>query len=384
MRHEGANVCFVTGTRAEFGLMRQVLLEIKKQARLKLQLIATGMHLDPSHGDGLKSIQQDGWTVDRVVPWDSNSGRDRRTTARLTGLATAALADAFAELGTDIVLVVGDRVEAFAAASAAHLSGIAVAHVHGGDRAAGQADDCLRHAISKLSHLHFPATKESAGRLKKLGEHPWRIHRAGSPGLDGIVSEAASAESVREALGDVHARQFALLILHPVDADAAVEAHRACLVLRAAQGVPYERIVIVYPNNDPGAAGIIGCWDELSDPRFISKRDVPRPIFLGLLRDAAVLLGNSSSGIIEAASFGTPVVDVGPRQQGREHGRNVIHLPYNQTLIRTELRRLWNNGSPRRFKSDNIYGGSGAGRKIASTLASLPFNARLFRKLIAY
>ena len=378
------NVCFVTGTRAEFGLMRSTLRAIQQERNLNLQIVATGMHLDAAHGDGIQSIKDDGWKIDAVIPWDANSGRDRKTTARNTGLAAAALADALAELQTDVVLVVGDRVEAFAAASAAHLSGLIVAHVHGGDRAAGQVDDCLRHAISKLAHIHFPATAQSARRLRKMGEDRWRIHRAGSPGLDGIVADASPWARIQEAVGELHPRKYALLVLHPVDADDVAEEHRARLVLDAAAAVPYERIVIVYPNNDPGAAGIIRYWDALSDPRFIARRDLPRAIYLGLLREAAVLLGNSSSGIIEAASFGTPVIDIGPRQKGRERSRNVTHLPYDPQRITAELMRKWNAGHPQRVRSGNIYGRGGTGQIIARVLANLAPSKRLLNKLISY
>ena len=364
--------------------MQSTLRAIGRQQSLNLQIVATGMHLDPAHGDGLQSIKDAGWHIDRVVPWDSNSGRDRKTTARNTGLAVAAIADALAELQSDIVLVVGDRVEAFAAASAAHLSGLVIAHVHGGDRAAGQVDDCLRHAISKLAHVHFPATRQSAHRLRKLGEDRWRIHLAGSPGLDGIVADSAPWDRVQEAMGELHPRKYALLVLHPAEADESVEAERARLVLAAALGVPFERIVIIYPNNDPGAAGIIRVWDGLSDPRIIARRDLKRPVYLGLLRDAAVLLGNSSSGIIEAASFGTPVIDIGPRQNGRERGANVMHSPYDRDRLTAHMLRIWNEGRPRRYKSGNIYGRGSAGQFIAGVLANLPLAEKLLRKLISY
>lgn len=378
------NVCFVTGTRAEFGLMQSVLRAVKASKSLKLQLIATGMHLDPAHGNPLASIRRDGWDIDRLIPWECASGRDQLTTARNTGLAVAAMADAFAELNAQIVLVVGDRMEAFAAATAAHVSGRIVAHVHGGDRAIGQVDDSLRHAISKLAHVHFPATRQSAQRLHKLGEDRWRIHQAGSPGLDGILRDAASRRQVTETFGPLKIHSYALLILHPIDADEPTEIRRAQLALRAAGTIPYDRIIIVYPNNDPGSGGIIRCWDSTADPRFILKRDLPRPLFLGLLRDAAVLIGNSSSGIIEAASFGTPVLDIGPRQKGREHGPNVIHSPYSAARIRQELSRLWNRGKLKRFASPNIYEGRGAAKTIVSVLSRLRLDDRLRRKLIVY
>lgn len=389
-------VCFVTGSRAEFGLMASVLEAIRNDRRLRLQMVVTGMHLDPSNGNTAGLIAAEGWVTDRVVAWEPNSGRDRRTTARNTGLAIAGLADAFAELASEIVLVVGDRVEAFAAAAAGHVGGLVVAHVHGGDRAAGQVDDSLRHAITKLAHVHFPATRQSAGRLFQLGEDCRRIHRTGSPGLDGIVAAAARADRVAECVGPLTPGRYALLLLHPVDADEAVESERAATVLRAVASCPFEQVVILYPNNDPGAAGIARTWDAVeakdrpvlppggTDGRLRVERHVPRDVFLGLLRDAAVLVGNSSAGIIEAASFRTPVVDVGPRQAGRERGTGVVNVAYSEAAIRRHLLAVWNRGRPRRNRSGNIYQGSGAAGKIASVLARLPVDDRLLRKLIRY
>lgn len=391
-------ITFVTGTRAEFGLMRSVLRAIHAHPRLRLRILATGMHLDPAHGSPLQSIRDEGWAVDEVIPWPASYGNDRTTDARVanarhTGHAAAAMADAFAKLKADIVLVVGDRVEAFAAASAAHISGVPVAHVHGGDRAAGQVDDALRHAITKLSHIHFPATRQSADRLFKLGEDRRRIVRAGSPGLDGIARAAAPRTQVGATVGRLTPHRFALLLLHPAAADEALEHARARLVLDAAERIPFEEIVVVYPNNDPGAAGIMRCWAGLNAQattgRIRVHRDLPRGVFLALIRDAAVLLGNSSSGIIEAASFGTPVLNVGPRQAGREHGSNVTHVTYSRPALDRALLHVWNDGRPRRFRPGNIYaatarGGGGAASVIANTLARVPLDDRLLRKLIRY
>jgi UDP-hydrolysing UDP-N-acetyl-D-glucosamine 2-epimerase len=385
-RSAARRVCFVTGTRAEFGLMRSTLQAIRGHRRLQLQIIATGMHLDPSRGSSLESIRADGWDVDRVVPWVAEPSPTPVDTARNTGLATAGIAEALEALKADVVLVVGDRVEALAAATAGHLSGRAVAHVHGGDRAAGLVDDSLRHTITKLAHVHFAATPQSAARLCRLGEQPWRIHRVGSPGIDGIARAAAPWAEVQKAFPNLLRRGYALLVLHPADADETTEERRAGLVLRAVRSVGYPGgAVVVYPNNDPGAGGIVRCWEAQSPKAgYVFRRDVPRPLFLGLMRDAAVLAGNSSSGIIEAASFGTPVVDIGRRQSGREHGQNVVHVPYNARRIQSALKRLWNAGRPRPFPSRNIYGGANAGRRIAEVLASLMLGTRLLRKVIAY
>lgn len=352
------NVCFVTGTRAEYGLMQTTLRAIAAHRKLKLQVIATGMHLSRKHGHTVDQIP----VLDAIVPWKGDL-------ATATGRATAKLAAAFEKLKTDIVLVVGDRVEAFAAATAGHLSGRIVAHVHGGDRALGQVDDALRHAITKLAHVHFPATQQSADRIARLGEDPWRIHLVGAPGIDGIGKLAAKGRKKK---------RFALLVLHPADADDALEANRARTVLDAVRrGVP--DVEIVYPNNDPGSAGIAAAFAEDRVHRSLSRGD-----YLALLRDAAVLVGNSSSGIIEAASFGTPVVDIGSRQAGREHGPNVVHVEYDARQITAAVRRFTGDGWEVRFPPTNVYGGSGTGRKIADILARLIISPELKRKLITY
>ncbi len=371
MRSEPRNVCFVTGTRAEFGLMGTTLAAVRGHPGLRLQIVATGMHLSDAHGRTVDAIRAGGWTVDATVPWDGDG------LAGQTGRATAGIAAAVDRLGSDLVLVVGDRVEAFAGATAGHLSGRVVAHVHGGDRALGQVDDALRHAITKLAHVHFPATPASGERLLKLGEDRWRIHRVGSPGIDGIVAAATPGR-----VGPYARRRYAVVVLHPTDADEGVEWRRAKMLLDATSRLGLSP-VIVYPNNDPGHAGIVRCWEAFADPAA-RHRDVPRPRFLALLRDAAVLVGNSSSGIIEAASFGTPVVDVGPRQQGREHGENVVHVPWRKGAIDRAVAAVWSEGRPVRFPRRNVYGGRGTGRRIADVLAGMRLDGRLRRKLIAY
>jgi GDP/UDP-N,N'-diacetylbacillosamine 2-epimerase (hydrolysing) len=360
-------ICFVTGTRAEFGLMRSTLAAIRAHPKLRLQIIATGMHLSAEHGKTVRAIQK----LDATVPWKRAGGS--ADVAAATGRAIATLAEKFQKLGTEIVLITGDRVEAFAAASAGHIAGLVVAHVHGGDRALGQVDDSLRHAITKLAHVHFAATARSARRIARLGEDIWRIHRVGSPGIDGIAAEA-----FRERRRD----RFALLVLHPTDVDAIVEAKRARIVLGAVQKIGFDDVVVVYPNNDPGSMGIIRCWRSTAGVTVL--RNVSRPKYLALVRDAAVLVGNSSSGIIEAASFGTPVLDIGPRQMGRERSGNVRNVSFVEKAIERELRQIWNGGRPRRFGKRNVYGGDGAGRRIAKALADMRIDDRLRRKLIAY
>jgi UDP-N-acetylglucosamine 2-epimerase len=173
--------------------------------------------------------------------------------------------------------------------------------------------------------------------------------------------------------------------LHPIASSGSTEEKNADALLTAIQQAGIEQTVVIYPNNDPGSHNIIRVWQRRRREMTYLLRDVPRDIFLGLMRDAAVMIGNSSAGIIEAASFGTPVIDVGPRQKGRLRSQNVTNVPYGEEAIRRAVARVWNNGRPRRFTGRNVYGGEGAGRRIASILAELALDeARLRRKLIAY
>ena len=379
------NICFVTGTRAEFGLMRSTLRAIQSHPGLRLQLAVTGMHLDARHGRSIDAIRRDGWTIDATVPWRGTSN-DSDTTAAATGVAIAGLAKAFRKLQPDVVLVCGDRVEAFAGAAAAHVSQRVVAHVHGGDKAQGQVDDALRHAITKLAHVHFAATKQSAARIAKLGEDRSRIQVVGAPGLDGITDEPLTLMELRRVVPDLRKHFFALVVLHPDEPSEQLAFDRASMLLRAVRAIPYEQIVIVAPNNDPGAAGVFRAWEAGSrGAKNVSlHRDLPRAAFLALLRDAAVLVGNSSAGIIEAASFGTPVVNVGPRQLGRERNGNVTDVPCGEAAIRKALTKLWNRGKSLRFTGRNVYGGDGAGERIATILGRVALDNSLRRKLITY
>lgn len=355
--------------------MRTALHAISAHPNLALQLVVTGMHLDRAHGRSIETIRTQGWKVDATVAWPR--AVTAASTATSTGSAMAKLALVFERLKSGVVLVVGDRVEAFAAASAAHISGCIVAHVHGGDRALGQVDDALRHAITKLAHIHFPATMQSAQRIRRLGEDAWRIHRVGSPGLDGI-HEAATVQKLVSG-------PFSLVALHPTSADEARERHIANSVLRCLQKSEIPCNVVVHPNNDPGNRGISRVWDRVEgDARFIVRRDVPRSLFLGLMRDAAFMIGNSSSGIIEAASFGTPVIDIGDRQKGRERSGNAVNVSANASAIQAAIEKIWRKGRSLRFRGGNVYGTGGAGVKIASILARLSDDPRLRRKLIAY
>lgn len=378
-------ICFVTGTRAEFGLIRRALLAIRSHPALELQLVVTGMHLSREHGYTVDEIVHDGWHVDARVPWAQGSGSPHEI-AHATGLAMAELSRVYRELHSDVVLVVGDRVEAFAAAAAAQVSQIALAHVHGGDLAEGQVDDSLRHAISKLAHLHLCATDGSAARLVRMGEDVRRVHAVGAPGVECIAEDAASP--CHTALGEGGAdsqasrAEFALVLFHPTSPDDAVERVRASEVISATLAC-MRCAVVLDPNNDPGYRGVIAAWDSVADdPRTRRIRgSLARAEFLGLLRDAAVLVGNSSSGIIEAGAFGTPVVNVGSRQAGRERGANAVDTPHDRSAIESAVRESLRRG---RVAADHPYSKLETARTIARLLSETNFDASSLRKRNCY
>jgi UDP-hydrolysing UDP-N-acetyl-D-glucosamine 2-epimerase len=360
--------------------MSTTLEAIRAHPRLRLRIVATGMHTVASR----KGIQSETPWADEVISWPPRASSSRFATASATARCMDRLVASFRTNLPDIVLVVGDRVEALAAASAAHLCGIPVAHVHGGDRALGQTDDSVRHAITKLSHIHFPATPASAARILKLGEEKWRVHHAGTPGTDGARDLAARVPQ-GSAVEGWNAGTFALVVLHPTRPSAADEEKDALRLVAWLRAGGLRRLVLIGPNTDPGSEGVLRAWKHCGgDPEVRFMPDVPRHLFLALMRDCAVMAGNSSAGIIESGTFGTGVIDVGPRQDGREHGPNVLRVPWNRGAFLRALRRI--RGRPRRplSASENPYAGERAGRRMASILANVRLDDRLRQKLIAY
>lgn len=367
--------------------MESTLRALREHASIELQIIATGTHTHATRGKTLREIRRRGWKVDAVLPWADDTSP--AGTVRATGHALVRLTKAFEELRPDVVLVVGDRVEAFAAASAAQIGGRIVAHVHGGDRAMGQVDDALRHAISKLAHVHFAATRESGERLFAMGEDRGRIHVVGAPGVDGIREDALNRDAMI-AFADrlkltAPLGEHAVLLLHPTDSDETSEARRTRMLIDAARRTFGDRIIALLPNNDPGSPAIaaeLSRREKRGEIRLLAH--VERPAFLGLLRDCRALIGNSSSGIIEAGSFGMPVLDVGPRQQGRERGSNVRHAEWSSASLAAGVRQIAR--APHKRTPDNPYerGGRGAGVRIASLLGAITIDTRLRRKVIRY
>lgn len=379
------NVIVVTGTRAEFGLLLPVMREIDAHPALTLHVIATGTHLLQS-GLTYREVKA-AFPHAIAVPMQIDGRRTRADDAEATGNGIARLSRVFAHNDPDWVVVLGDRIEAFAAASAASIGGWAVAHVHGGDRAEGIADEAMRHAITKLSHLHCAATAQSAERIVKMGERPEFVHCVGSPAIDALAGVTALPDDEARGLADGNDWQ-SIILLHPAGLDEATERAWA---RAAVDGCSHAGPALVLsPNHDAGRDWIVNELDAACEAHNWPRLDhLPRDMFLRALKRLAhtkqPLVGNSSAGLIEAAALGVPVVNLGPRQAGRERAGAMVDVETpDATSITTAITRAQELAASDR-NCAHPYGDCTTGAKIAALLASVdPRSPNLLRKRNAY
>lgn len=372
-------IAVITGTRAEYGLLRTTIRAIQLHPRLQLQLVATGMHLVRKFGSTVRQIEADGFPISARVPMQRGTD-DALDQAEGLARGVRGIARFLQEAGSDIVLVLGDRIEAMAGALAGVTTGRIVAHVHGGDVAPGDLDDALRHAITKLAHVHLAATRASMRRVLRMGERKEHVFLVGAPGLDELASFSLERARPHQRTGT------ALIVQHPCGRSAEIETRVTRHVLAAVERQEL-RCLIVYPNSDRGHAGVITAIQEhaaRSRPGEVSVfRSLPREEFARCLITSDVLVGNSSSGIIEAPFVGTPSVNVGARQTGREPGGpSVIHADENLKSISDALARALRTRIRRAARS--AYGDGQAGRRIADILAEIELSDDLRRKRIAW
>jgi GDP/UDP-N,N'-diacetylbacillosamine 2-epimerase (hydrolysing) len=373
-------VLYLTGTRADFGLMLPTLQRLQATPEIALELGVTGMHLSPRFGLTVREVEASGLPIAVRIPAeidDDSIGMGRGAAQIMAGVVAL-----LAERKPDIVLLLGDRAEMLAGAFAAVLAGVPVFHLCGGERS-GTIDDAMRHAISKLAHVHLVATEGSRERLLRMGEEASRIHVVGTPGLVGL---AALATRSRSELAGEHGldagRPLALVLFHPVVQDAAIAGEQCRVLLQAVRDEGLQALCLM-PNADSGNAQIRTAIEQAcaAAPGFRAVTHLPRSDYASLLAVADVLVGNSSSGLIEAATFGTPVVNVGDRQQGRERNANVTDaepvLPELRKAIAAARRR-------ERRPMHNVYGDGDTDARVASILSSLRLDTALLKKAMTY
>ncbi|MFG0251912.1 MAG: UDP-N-acetylglucosamine 2-epimerase [Phycisphaerales bacterium JB038] len=389
--HNPRRIAVVTGTRAEFGLLRPVMDAIAARPELELLVLAAGAHLLPP-AETIREVEA-AYKIAARIPMQRAGETGRLADAAALGRGVQGFAEAFTRLQPQVVLVLGDRIEAFAGASAASVGGIVVAHLHGGDRAEGVADEAMRHAISKLAHLHFPATAQSAERLQRLGENAEHIFQVGSPALDGLAEMPALDEAALAALGlsGAGAQPLAVLLHHPAGLPAEVErdtaAHLAGVLLTT---IGREQLLALEPNHDPGREAVLAGLREAGLTKL--HPGLPREEFIGLLKRVAasggVLAGNSSAGLIEASAVGCVSLTVGPRQGGRERGETVITACETETpteaALGAALARSLAHAKETVSGTVSRYGEGRAGRLVAARLEATPLTPALLRKRNTY
>lgn len=380
-------ICFITGTRAEYGLLKTIIEEIKKDKKFEIQIIATGMHLSPQFGMTVNDIVNDGFKINsRVIMTPKEDSK--KAMAESIGVGIIGLTNSLVDLKPDFVVVLGDRVEALAGAISAYYSNITLIHIHGGDSSKGGLDENTRHAITKLSHIHFPVSRKSAERIIKLGENEWRVHIIGAPGLDDIqAGNFTKKEEVLKKYKLSEGEPIIILVQHPVTTQIKLASQQISASLEAISSLGYQT-VIVYPNSDAGGRQMIETIQTyLEKNKFLKGyKNIPRSDYLGLLNIASVLVGNSSSGIIESPSLHLPVVDIGLRQEGREQSTNLVHVDSDTDSIKRAIKyALSNEVFLSKVKTCvNPYWYGGAGKKMASVLSNLQIDDKFLQKKITY
>ena len=371
-------IIYLTGTRADFGLMKSSLVLLAKVANLSIAV--TGMHLAPGFGQTIDDIRAAGLRICGEVPIDVTT-RTAQSMSASIGECLMGVTTLLQRERPDILMLLGDRGEMLAGAIAALHLGIVCVHIHGGERS-GTVDEPVRHAISKLSHYHLVATVESKNRLVRMGEHASAVHVTGAPGLDGLVAMAdVSGKASISAMNLPFDQPFILAVFHPVvqQANDAYQQTSSLLLALKKIGLP---VIWLEPNSDAGSTEVLKALNDLGLPAgSIRLQHMQRKIFALAMKHCAVMVGNSSAGIIEAASFSTPVVNVGDRQRLRERSANVVDVRPDADAIHAVIATSLQAG---KVLCDNVYGGAMAGPRIAGYLTTLSLDRSVLDKSNSY
>ncbi|WP_445366945.1 UDP-N-acetylglucosamine 2-epimerase [Methylomonas sp. BW4-1] len=377
-------ICVVTGSRAEYGLLYWLLQEIQADPDLELQLVVTGMHLSPEFGLTWRQIAADGFTINRKVEMLLSSDTPVGI-SKAMGLGLIGFADALHDLQPDIVVVLGDRFEIFAAAQAAMNLRIPIAHIHGGELTEGAVNDSIRHAITKMAHLHFTSTEVYRRRVMQFGEQPDRVFNVGAPGLDSVYKlPLLDKAELEQALDFKFGTRNLLVTFHPVTLEAATATEQFAQLLRALDEFDDVHIIFTHANADADGRVIASMIEEY---RQRHSRRVASFISMGSLRYLSTLklvdavVGNSSSGIIEAPAFRIATVNIGDRQRGRICAGSVIHCAPQTDAIRAALLKIFSGEFANTLaRVENPYGQGGASAKIKELLKHAPVDGLLKKR----
>ena len=374
-------IAVVTSSRADYGHLYWPLRDLSASDSVDLRIVAIGPHLSPEFGNTFQEIEKDGFKIDARIECLLSSDSDVGM-AKTIGVATLGLADLFARMRPDLLLLIADRYEMLAPAAVALALRIPIAHIEGGEISEGAIDDAVRNALTKMSHIHFTSTHAARLRVIAMGEEEWRVHRAGAPSLDHLRRQTLlTREEVASGLQVDLASPVILVAYHPVTLarDTTEEAEELFAALERVE----DQILFCYPNADAGSRALIEKSKAFLERRGRGKTftNLDATTYWSLLRCVEMLVGNSSSGVMETASLALPTVNIGMRQQGRERGRNVL----DAAADRTAIRKAMGIARSAEFRASlagmvNPYGEGRASEKIVEVLTSVPLGTQLLVK----
>lgn len=364
-------ICVVTGTRAEYGLLRWVMQGIKQEPSLNLQVLVTGMHLSPEFGLTYREIERDGFNIDRKVEMLTSSDSPVGV-AKSMGLGLIGFADALEQLQPDMLLLLGDRFEILAAAAAGLVARLPIAHLHGGEISEGAFDEAIRHSITKMSHMHFVAASEYRERVIQLGEQPDSVHLVGGLGVDGIVRAKLLERAALEAELDFKFGARNLLVtFHPATLENATSGQQMEELLTALDTLPDTHLIFTLPNADTGSRVLISLVHRYvaSRPNARAYTSLGQLRYLSCIAQVDGVIGNSSSGLTEVPTFRKATVNIGDRQRGRLQSSSVINCEPTRAAIGAALRRMYSPDFQNTLvHTRNPYGEGGASDKIVTVL----------------
>jgi UDP-hydrolysing UDP-N-acetyl-D-glucosamine 2-epimerase len=365
-------VCVVTGTRAEYGLFLPIMKKIQASDYLELKIVATTMHFAEEFGNTYKQIEEDGFLINEKIE-NLLSSDTKSSVAKSTGLATILLSDAFSRIKPDVVLLLGDRFETHAAATTAMLMKIPIAHIHGGEITEGAVDEKIRHSITKMSNLHLTSTEEYKNRVIQMGECPESVFSVGAPGLDNIANmDLLNRYELENALNWRINKPTALFTYHPETLSTNDVQEEIRKILSAIKSSDIN-VLFTYANSDNGGRIINNEIEKFAlrdKTKYLVVKNLGQLKYLSAMKHLDVVIGNTSSGIIEAASFCKPVINIGNRQLGRMQSKNIINcaienveLSINKSITKNFLSTCHN--------VVNIYGDGGSAEKIVKVLTKM-------------
>lgn len=365
-------ICVVTGTRAEFGLLRWLMQEIQNEPQMELQVIATGMHLSPEFGMTYREIEHAGFAINAKIEMLLSADTASAVTKSM-GLGLISYADAYQRLAPDLIVVLGDRFEIFAATTAALIAGIPVAHLHGGETTEGAFDEALRHSITKMSHLHFVAAEDYRRRVIQLGEQPERVFLVGGLGIDAIKRiKLLDREKLEESLGFKFGPRNLLITFHPVTLEGQNNAGQQMAELLAAlEDLEDTHLIFTMPNADTGGRELAMMVNDFvaSHQNACVHTSLGQQRYLSCMKYVDAVVGNSSSGLAEAPSMGIATLNIGDRQKGRLSASSVINCEPTKQSISGALSTMFDPSFRSKLTSTkNPYGSGGASEKIVEVI----------------